>query len=891
MTSNEIRRAFLEFFAARGHRVVPSSPLVLPHDPTLLFANAGMNQFKDVFTGRERREYVRAATSQKCLRVSGKHNDLEQVGRTPRHHTFFEMLGNFSFGDYFKADAIVWAWDLVTQTFGIPEDRLWVTVFGGTDAVPADEEAAALWRERAGVRPERILRLGEKDNFWRMGDTGPCGPCSEIHVDLGEDLVSVAGPSTPETDSRRFLEIWNLVFMQFDQKASGELEPLPAPSIDTGMGLERIASVVQGKRSNYDTDLFRPILEAAAARAKTTYGGTDEAKDVSLRVIADHVRALCFLVADGVVPANDKRGYVLRRVLRRAIRHGRKLGIEGPFLQDVAPVVIGLLGETYPELVAAGGAIAEVARREEDRFGETVAAGLTLLDEAIGKLAPGPARVLPGSEIFRLYDTFGLPLDLAQDVAEERGVALDMAGFEEELGKQRTRAQASWKGGKRESVAGAWSELAGRHTTRFRGFQEPVVEGVKVAALLGAEGAAAQELAQGASGEILLEATPFYGEAGGQVGDTGWIVSPHGRLRVQDTHRPAPGLISSRIVVEDGRVAPGDYVTAEIDRERRSAIARHHTATHLLHAALRDIVGTHVKQAGSLVAPDRLRFDFTHFAGLSERAVSDIEASVNRRILEDLPIETEEMPLEAALKTGAMALFGEKYSENVRVVTVGSFSKELCGGTHCARTGEIGVFFLTHERGIASGTRRVEALGGEAALDKSRSDHHILKRMEELLSVPRADAAAELGRRLDQLKSLQREIEQQRVRAVRDELARKAEQPELAGGVKLLAARVDGLASQEARMLADGLRQKLGSGVVILGRAEGDKASLLVAVTDDLKDRIGAGDLVRELAKIIGGGGGGRADLAEAGGKDPSRLDEALQASRAAVARRAGVSA
>jgi alanyl-tRNA synthetase len=890
MTSNEIRRVFLEFFAARGHRVVPSSPLVLPNDPTLLFANAGMNQFKDVFTGRETRDYVRAASSQKCLRVSGKHNDLEQVGRTPRHHTFFEMLGNFSFGDYFKADAIAFAWELVTKVYGLPEDRLWVSVFGGTPAVPADEEAARLWRERAGVRPERILRLGEKDNFWRMGDTGPCGPCSEIYVDLGEDLTSVRGPSTPETDERRFLEIWNLVFMQFDQKPDGILEPLPAPSIDTGMGLERVTSVIQGVRSNYDTDVFRPILGAAAQRAGTRYGGTDDANDVSLRVIADHTRALCFLVADGVAPANDKRGYVLRRVLRRAIRHGRKLGIEGPFLQDVAPVVIATLGEAYPEIVAAQPAISEIARREEERFAETVEAGLTLLDESIGKLG-GKAKTLPGTELFRLYDTFGLPLDLAQDVADERGVVLDLEGFEGELAKQRSRAQASWKGGKKGADAGAWSQLAGRHRTVFRGFTEPAVEGVKVAALLGEGGAPAEELSEGSTGEILLEATPFYGEAGGQVGDTGWIVSPHARVRVADTHRPAPGIIASKVVVEDGRVAAGDYVTAEIDRERRSAIARHHTATHLLHAALRDIVGTHVKQAGSLVAPDRLRFDFSHFAGLTERALADIEASVNRRILEDTAIETEEMPLDLALKSGAMALFGEKYGENVRVVSVGTFSKELCGGTHCARTGEIGAFFLTHERGIASGTRRVEAVGGEAALEKSRADHQILKRMEDLLSVPRAEAAAELSRRLEQLRSLQRELEQQRVRAIKEQLGQQAEQPEVVAGIRLVAARVDGLGSQEARLLADALRGKLGSGIVVLGRAEGEKASLLVAVTEDLKSRIGAGDLVRELAQIIGGGGGGRSDLAEAGGKDPSRLDEALAASRAVVARRAGVSA
>jgi alanyl-tRNA synthetase len=889
MTSLAVRRAFLEFFAARGHRVVPSSPLVLPKDPTLLFANAGMNQFKDVFTGREKRDYVRAASSQKCLRVSGKHNDLEQVGRTPRHHTFFEMLGNFSFGDYFKKDAIAWAWELITKVYGVPEERLWVTVFAGTKDVPGDDEALGLWQDVAGVRPERILRLGEKDNFWRMGDTGPCGPCSEIHFDLGADLTSVEGVSNPESDSRRFIEIWNLVFMQFDQRPDGSLDPLPAPSIDTGMGLERITSVLQGKRSNYDTDLFQPILQAAARAAGRTYGEKPEA-DTSMRVIADHVRALCFLVADGVVPANDKRGYVLRRVLRRAIRHGRKLGIEGPFLHEVAPAVSDVLGEVYPEIVGAMPAILEVARREEERFGETVAAGLTLLDEALGKI-PAGGRVLPGPELFRLYDTFGLPLDLAQDVAEERGVALDMAGFDAELGKQRQRAQASWKGAKKEEARGAWHELAGRYRTLFEGFRSDTLEGVKVAALLTEQGAITDELTEGQRGEVLLEATPFYGEAGGQIGDTGWIVSATSRVRVEDTHRPAHGLIASRIAVELGRLAVGDYVAAEIDAARRGAIRRNHTATHLLHAALREVVGTHVKQAGSLVAPDRLRFDFSHFTGVGERALADIESLVNRRILDDSEIATEEQPLEQALQSGAMALFGEKYGENVRVVTIGSFSKELCGGTHCTRTGEIGMFLLTHERGVASGTRRVEAVTGEGSLEKSRSDHQILRRMEDVLSVPRHDVLAELAKRMEQLRALQRDLEEQRVRSVRDELARRAASPELVFGVKLLTARVDGLASQEARALADDLRKTLGSGIVVLGRAEEGKASLLVAVTDDVKGRVGAGDLVKELAALIGGGGGGRNDLAEAGGKDPSRLDEALAEARSAIARRIGGSA
>ena len=886
MTSLEIRRAFLEFFASRGHRVVASSPLVLPADPTLLFANAGMNQFKDVFTGREKREYVRAASSQKCLRVSGKHNDLEQVGRTPRHHTFFEMLGNFSFGDYFKKDAIVWSWELLTKVYRVPESRLWVTVFDGTDAVPGDEEALAIWRDTVGVDPARILRLGEKENFWRMGDTGPCGPCSEIHFDLGDDLTSVPGVSTPESDARRYVEIWNLVFMQFDQKADGTLLPLPAPSIDTGMGLERITSVLQGKRSNYDTDLFLPILHAIAQRAGTGYGTAPEA-DTSMRVIADHTRALAFLVADGVVPANDKRGYVLRRVLRRAIRHGRKLGIAGPFLHEIAPVVIETLGEVYPEIVGAQPAILEVARREEERFGETVAAGLTLLDEAIKTIRKG-STVLPGEELFRLYDTFGLPLDLAQDVAEERGVTLDTRGFEAALGVQRARAQASWKGAKQDEAEGAWHELQSHYRTTFAGFAHTRVDGVKVVALLGEGGAPVAHLTEGQTGEVLLEATPFYGEAGGQVGDTGWIVSQDARLRVDATYRPAQGLIASRASVEAGRLAPGDYVTAEIDAPRREAIKRNHTATHLLHAALREVVGLHVKQAGSLVAPDRLRFDFSHFTGLTDRALADIETLVNRRVMENAPVATEELPLEAALKSGAMALFGEKYGESVRVVTIGSFSKELCGGTHCAGTGEIGLFLLTHERGVASGTRRVEAITGEGSLAKSREDHHILKVMEAQLSVPRHEVLAEFGRRLDAVHGLKRELEQQRVGVVRDALSRLAQSPERVGEIKMIVSRVDGLGSQEARTLADDLRRMLGSGIVILGRADGEKASILVAVTDDLKARIGAGDLVKELARIIGGGGGGRSDLAEAGGKDPSRLDEALRAGREAVARRAG---
>jgi alanyl-tRNA synthetase len=873
MTSAETRRAFLEFFASRGHRIVPSSPLVLPDDPTLLFANAGMNQFKNVFTGREKRDYTRAASSQKCLRVSGKHNDLEQVGRTPRHHTFFEMLGNFSFGDYFKADAVALAWDLVTRVYGIPEDRLWVTVFGGSEAVPGDDEALALWRDRVGVRPDRILRLGEKDNFWRMGDTGPCGPCSEIHFDLGEDLTSVRGESNPATDEHRYVEIWNLVFMQFEQRDDGSYSPLPAPSIDTGMGLERITAVVQEKRSNYDTDLFTPILEAAAARAGTRYGGGGET-DFSLRVVADHARALCFLVADGVVPSNDKRGYVLRRVLRRAIRHGLKLGIREPFLHEVAPAVLHSLSAVYPELLAASDAILEVARREEERFAETISAGIGLLERSMSGLKDG-SRTLPGSELFRLYDTFGLPLDLAQDIAEERGVALDSDGFEREMARQRARAQASWKGRDRGEAAQLWGSLAGKVRTRFLGYETTKADGVPVVAVrapAGGEG----PIAAGEEGEILLESTPFYGEAGGQVGDTGWLISASGRARVLDAYRPADGIVAHRVRVEAGRIAEGDTVRAEVDEARREAIRRNHTATHLLHAALREVVGTHVKQAGSLVAQDRLRFDFSHFAALSDRALADIESLMNRKVLQDLPVGAEEMALSDALRTGAMALFGERYGDRVRVIRVGDFSTELCGGTHCARSGEIGLVKVVQERGIAAGTRRIEAVTGEGSLARFREDHHVVKALEELLAVPKDAVVAELQKRIEHMKALQRELEQQRIRSARLELAREASDPHIVEGVKVVAARADALSPQEARVLADGLRQKLGSGCVVIGRSDGAKAYLLVTVTRDLEDTLPAGDVVRELAKVVGGGGGGKKDLAEAGGKDPSRLDEAL---------------
>jgi alanyl-tRNA synthetase len=886
MNSREARQTFLEFFAQRDHRVVPSSPLVLPGDPTLLFANAGMNQFKDVFTGKERRDYTRAASSQKCLRVSGKHNDLEMVGFTARHQTLFEMLGNFSFGDYFKREAIAYAWELLTRVYAIPEDRLWVTVFGGSETVPPDDEALALWRDEIGVPAGRILRRGEQDNFWRMGEVGPCGPCSEIHYDLGADLASGGADSTPATDERRYVEIWNLVFMQYVSQANGRLVPLPAPSIDTGMGLERLVSVLQGRRSNYDTDLFAPVLAAAARRAGVEYG-RDERRDVSLRVIADHARALCFLVADGVIPANDKRGYVLRRLVRRAIRHGRKLGIGEPFLHEITPAVIDSLGRVYPELLAARQAILEVGRLEEERFSETLAAGLETLERKFEELArePAPAR-LPGAELFRLYDTYGFPIELARDIARERGVELDEAGFEEAMERQRARARASWRGGEDAlgSVA-AYRELA-VPPIRFRGYESTVVEGATVVAALDG-GRPVGVLAAGGEGELVLDETPFYAEAGGQVGDRGWLASPEGRAEVLDTWRPAASLIVHRVRMVEGRIPLGGAVVAEVDVARRNAVRRNHTATHLLHAALREVVGTHVKQAGSLVAADRLRFDFSHFSGLSDRALGDVESLVNQKVLEDSAVETEVADLDVALARGAMALFGEKYGDRVRVVTMGDgFSVELCGGTHCERTGEVGLFKLTEERGIASGVRRVEAVTGQASLETFRRYQDTVRALERLLSAGRLGIVAEVERRLEAVRALERELAQRRVREEIEAIARRAQNPQLVGGIKVLTERADALSPKELRELADSLRRKLGSGVVVLGRAEGARASLLVAVTQDLVARLPAVELVRSLAKIIGGGGGGRPDLAEAGGKDAARLDEALQATLREVARR-----
>jgi len=904
MTSRETREAFLKYFEGRGHRVVRSSSLIPANDPTLLFTNAGMNQFKDVFTGREKRDYLRATTSQKCLRVSGKHNDLEQVGRTSRHHTFFEMLGNFSFGDYFKKDAVAYAWDLMKTGYGLPIERLWLTVFGGSEGFAADTEAEDLWKSQPGVDPSRILRYGEKDNFWRMGDTGPCGPCSEIHYDHGPGVGCGRAECDPSCDCDRFVELWNLVFMQFEQRADGTVVALPAPSIDTGMGLERISAVQQGYANNYDTDLFRPILDSVAAAAGTSYRKND-ATDVSLRVIADHLRAAAFLVADGIVPSNDGRGYVLRRVLRRAIRHGQLLGFKDPFLYAHVGKVAETMGGTYPELFESSRIIETLVRREEDQFLRTLSIGTQTLESEMEKLASGAVagsgKVLPGDIAFRLYDTFGLPLDLARDIAAEKGFTVDESGFEREMEAQRTRARSSWKGGAeaREKKSGGHG-FAKKHLKKnFAAYkasssQRPIavlgapdlptrIEGARVLAITKRADQAqppleTDRLLAGETGQVLLDRTPFYGESGGQVGDTGFLAGPDGSAEVTDTHVLAPGVNVLSVRVLEGAIAVDQSLTAEVDARRRRATMRNHTATHLLHAALRDLVGTHVKQAGSLVAPDRLRFDFSHFQPLDGGAVREIEDLVNEKILEDIPLTSEVMAIDEAIRAGAMALFGEKYGDKVRVIRAGDFSVELCGGTHTARTGEIGTFRLVSEKGISSGVRRVEALTGENAIRRMHDESDLLRRLEQTIGVPRAELAEGIEKKLSQTRSLQKEIEGLRLKlaqgsggaAVQEETAE-------ANGATIVGRRVDGMSQSEMRSLADSLKQKIRSGVVILGRAEESKVSLLVSVTGDLSPRVHAGNLVRRLAEMVGGGGGGRADMAEAGGRKPELLDEAIR--------------
>ena len=868
MTGHEIRQRFLDFFAARGHRIVRSSSLVPANDPTLLFTNAGMNQFKDTFLGMEKRDYARATSSQKCVRAGGKHNDLENVGYTRRHHTFFEMLGNFSFGDYFKAEAIAFAWELVTGDYGMPKDKLYVTVFR------EDDEAERLWQEVAGVPKSRIFRLDEKDNFWQMGETGPCGPCSEIHFDLG---VEAAEPGReheefPSDAGGRFVEIWNLVFMQYDRDSSGKLTPLPRPSIDTGLGLERVAAVMQGKLSNYETDLIHPIVVRAADLFNIA-PGADPRIDTALRINADHARSTAFLIHDGVLPSNEGRGYVLRKIMRRAMRHARMSGVEEPYLYKLTGFVAELMQPAYPELMESVQRVARVVKDEEHRYASTFVVAERIFNDEVKKLG---GQALPGSVSFKLYDTYGLALDEQEDMAREHGLALDREGFEKEMERQRERARASWKGAEKGAVVPAYQKLLESGRTRFLGYSDLESTARVIGLLVNRE--LVDRVPAGTKAELVFDQTPFYAEAGGQVGDHGALYSAAGdKVADVETAFPGvPGLTVHRILAE-APVAVGDVLRAEVAAPLRDATRRNHTATHLLHAALRQVLGTHVKQAGSVVEPGRLRFDFTHYAAMDRPEIEEVERLMNEQILHNVAVETNVMPLDQAISTGAMALFGEKYGDQVRVVHVPGFSRELCGGTHVQRTGDIGLCKIVYEGSISAGVRRIEAITGETALRQYQETTDALRRIAELTHA----GEPELVEYVEKLLAAERAHEHE-VRQLKDKLAQAASgglesQARTINGVRVLAAQVDGMDRQQMRSLADSLRNKWNSAVVVLASAENGNVSIIAAVTKDLTAKVQAGKLVGSLAQAVGGKGGGRPDMAEGGGKDASTLHAALE--------------
>ncbi|HEY1677206.1 MAG TPA: alanine--tRNA ligase [Candidatus Sulfotelmatobacter sp.] len=901
LTGSQIRRKFLDFFIEKGHKEVHSSSLVPANDPTLLFTNAGMNQFKDVFLGLEKRDYNRATTSQKCVRAGGKHNDLENVGFTNRHHTFFEMLGNFSFGDYFKKDAIAYAWELITSPawFGIAKDKLYVTVFNGEGGLQRDAEAYDLWAAQ-GVPKERIFEMGLKDNFWQMGDTGPCGPCSEIHYDMG-GRASEHGHAECHfpCDCGRYVEIWNLVFMQFDRDASGKLTPLPKPSIDTGMGLERVTAVLQDVISNYDTDLFTPLIKRAAELTGTTLkkeldkeAHTKSA--ASLRVIADHSRAATFLISDGVLPSNEGRGYVLRKIIRRALTHGRLLGQTKPFLHEMVFAVRDLMQDAFPELNDTCDRVARAVLAEETRFAHTMNVGLEKLEALIS------VKGLSGQEAFKLYDTFGMPLDFMQDAARDQGIEFDQAGFDAAMGEQKTRARASWKGAAKQTANPAYRQLP---KSEFEGYKQTRSDGCEVLAII-KNGQGAQELKAGDAGEIILDHTPFYAEAGGQIGDRGSLYSDDHNTVVADVtgcYYPIQGVRVHQVVAK-GPIRVGDRVDAVVNTNIREATMRNHTATHLLHAGLREVLGKHVKQAGSLVAPNHLRFDFSHFTAVADEELQDIEDIINKEVLLNIKVETlVDVPIDEAIsKYHAMALFGEKYGDKVRVVKIGDFSTELCGGTHIGATGEIGLIKILKENSVSSGVRRVEAISGEGSVQHFRKDHQLEHVVSALVSPTLAQKArkdgapstqvdhaenewspadslkAELERKDAEIKRLTRELDQARMKSASSSTANIGDKIKDVKGVKVLAHRVDNLEKAQLRTLVDQLRDKIGSGVVVLGSASNGNVALIVGVTKDLTSRVQAGKVVGKVAEKVGGKGGGRPDLAEAGGKDAAALDSAL---------------
>ena len=894
MTGAELREKFLQYFERNGHTRVRSSPLVPGDDPTLLFTNAGMVQFKSVFLGEERRPYVRATTSQKCVRAGGKHNDLENVGHTARHHTFFEMLGNFSFGDYFKPDAIAFAWEFLTKDLALDRKRLIATVY--TD----DDDAFALWKRVAGFGDDRVLRLGEQDNFWAMGDTGPCGPSSEVHFHQGDHIacaeVAAGRPCLgPACECDRWLEVWNLVFMQFNRDTTGTLTPLPRPSIDTGMGLERIAAVVQGKLSSWDTDLMAPLIAEVSTLARRRYGA-GEVDDVSMRVIADHARTTTFLIADGVTPSNEWRGYVLRRIMRRAMRHGRMLGLTDPFLWKTVDWVVKLMGGAYPEIVAERSRIQEAIRSEEERFAETLDTGTLKIKDYLAEHVSDTRRVVDGRFLFTLYDTYGFPMDLAEEVFQDAGWRVTeatraAADAEMEAQRARARAGAAFGAGDGAEASAVYQRLGSEiPSTEFVGY-DSLASPARILAIVDAGSGGPRRLTEtgeGAEVEMILDRTPAYAESGGQVGDTGTLVGRSGRGEIVDTYYRGSKLIVHRVKVVSGSFHENEDVAVTVETPRRQGLRRHHTGTHLLHAGLRRVLGTHVTQAGSLVAPDHLRFDFSHGASLKDREVEQIEELVNEQVQANVPVSHSEMDLDEALRMGAMALFGEKYGNRVRVIKIGDFSTELCGGTHLDRTGEIGLLKVAGEGAVASGVRRVEAVAGPAAIESVARKEAALREAAELLKIGPLEVPKRLQKLLEEQRALEKqltELEGRLARSRAEDLVKAARQ---VNGVAVIAGRIDGLDADGLRAVADTLRNRLGSGIVCVGSVVDGKVNLIAAVTKDLTSRFQAGKLIQEVAKAVGGGGGGRPDLAQAGGKDPAKLDAALELAYAFVARAGG---
>jgi alanyl-tRNA synthetase len=866
MKSAEIRKSFLEFFRSKDHEIIQSSSLIPKNDPTLLFTNAGMVQFKYVFLGQEKRVYTRAASSQKCVRAGGKHSDLENVGYTARHHTFFEMLGNFSFGDYFKKDAIRYAWDLLVDHFRLPIDRLWVTVF------EEDDESAELWKNLIGMPENKIVRLGAKDNFWQMGDTGPCGPCSEILIDQGDALSCGKTDCTVGCDCDRYLELWNLVFMQYERDESGTLNPLPKPSIDTGMGLERISAVLQGKESNFDSDIFAPIISAISSQSGKQYG-QDSNSDTAIRVIADHMRAITFLLSEGLIPANEGRGYVLRRIIRRASRYTRNLDVSDPLLYTLCDAVIESLGDAYPELKEESTRVKRILRLEEERFNKTLEHGLSMLQSVVEHVKKSGLGTIPGNELFRLYDTFGFPLDIVRDIASENSLGIDENGFHREMEEQKKRARASWAG-EDSAIAPVYRDLAHSLSTDFIGYDTLVSQATVLAIIVNNE--RRDEIKEGDEGEIILDRTPFYATSGGQVGDRGELSSEFATAVVLDTVKPVDVIHVHKVKIKHGLLRVGSTVTCSVNEETRQSTMRNHTATHLLHASLRKLFGEHIKQAGSYVGHDRFRFDFTHFDALSQDSIESLEDMVNDIILKNIVLKTELMDTDSAITSGALAFFGEKYGTTVRTVSIPEVSMELCGGTHVSATGDIGLLKILSEGSLAAGVRRIEAVTGKEAFGYLRDEEKELKKITEIMKVA-DNPSGKLIKLLDEMKELEKQLQRFMAKTASERSAEIIKKARDINGIKAIAHRIDGLGQKDLRTIADRIRDRMGSGILVLASVVNDRASLVAMVSENLSPKYHAGNMLKKIAAAAGGKGGGTAELAQGGTKDIKKLDKALE--------------